>query len=141
MVRCGLPFIKFQSWVDHCIAGAKLQQPKAYLAIMPPHWAKACEGHVVLLRVGSVGMQRRLIHTSPWYYFMVNLYTRAPSEVSQCYKELVGQEVKVELTERWTPFSFLDECQLGPKPIRLTPKEAYQILVSLNNMEYTCFYC
>ena len=54
MVRCGLPFMSIQSLVDHCVARATLQQPKAYLTTLPPCWANACGGRVILEQAGSV---------------------------------------------------------------------------------------
>ena len=44
-----------QSWVDHPVAWATLQQPKAYLATLAPHWADAHEGRDVLQWARSVG--------------------------------------------------------------------------------------
>ena len=34
-----------QTLVDHRVARATLQQPKAYYATNPPHWANARKGH------------------------------------------------------------------------------------------------
>ena len=59
MVDCEPPFMKVQSIVDHCIVGATQQLPKAYLATMPPCWAKM-HGYCVVLP--SVNEQDRLTH-------------------------------------------------------------------------------
>ena len=53
MIGCQLPFIEVQSLIDHCIAGATLQQHEAYLTTMPPCWANARGGHAFQLRVGT----------------------------------------------------------------------------------------
>ena len=53
MVRCGLPWMEIQSLIDHCVTGATLQQPKAYLPTMPPRWANARGGCAFLPQVGS----------------------------------------------------------------------------------------
>ena len=50
-----LPLVGSQSLVDHCVAGATLQQPELYEATMPPLWANVREGRVVWPRVGSAG--------------------------------------------------------------------------------------
>ena len=47
--------MEVQSLADHNVAGATLQQPKAYLATMPPHWANARGGCVLRPHVGSAG--------------------------------------------------------------------------------------
>ena len=61
-IRCGLPSIKVQSLVDHCIFGATLQPPEPYQAIMPQSWANARRGCVFRLHVDSAGR-----HPSPLY--------------------------------------------------------------------------
>ena len=47
--------MEVQSLVNHCIAGATLQQPESYYATMPPCWANARGGRVVRPRVGLAG--------------------------------------------------------------------------------------
>ena len=45
--------MEVQSYVDHHIARATLQQPEPYYATMPSHWAKAHGGRAIMPSVGK----------------------------------------------------------------------------------------
>ena len=45
--------VEVQSYVDHRITEATLQQPEAYYATMALHWAKAHGGHAIRPQVGE----------------------------------------------------------------------------------------